>query len=484
LSAGPVWDFDRALGSYWDDRSYRYDLWFGLGGPDVWNIGWWGVIARDPEFMQDWVDRWQSLRRAELSNTNLSAVVDFYAAQVGAQAAGRDATRWPDSVTPYGSYAAQIDHLKGWAMLRAEWIDHQFVESPRITISGGSIIFTPPAGAQLAYTRDGSDPRSLGGEVASNTLLTSEELTVPASTNIHVRSYKAALRGVFPGSPWSSAVGGDASSPLTPRARLVNISSRAMVGTGENALIAGVVVADTAAKRYLARAIGPGLAAFGAAGIVPDPQLGIFSGNGVELFRNNGWETGRDAAKLPSYSKSVGAFPLTGGSKDSALADQLAAGSYTVQITTPTDQSGIGLAELYELDTNGRTVNLSTRARVRTGDGVLIGGFVVQGPAYKRMLIRAVGPTLAGFGVTSALADPILTVYSGQTVVATNDKWESTENAVAIVSASKSVGAFTLSANSEDAAMLITLPPGAYTVEVKGKADTEGIALLEIYEVP
>jgi hypothetical protein len=129
-------------------------------------------------------------------------------------------------------------------------------------------------------------------------------------------------------------------------------------------------------------------------------------------------------------------------------------------------------------------VNLSTRARVRTGEGVLIGGFVVQGPAYKRMLIRAVGPTLGAFGVTGALVDPILTVYSGQTVIATNDKWESAENAAAVVAASRSTGAFTLGANSQDAAILTTLPPGAYTVEVKGKGDAEGVALLEIYEVP
>jgi hypothetical protein len=265
---------------------------------------------------------------------------------------------------------------------------------------------------------------------------------------------------------------------------LVNISTRATVGTGENALIAGVVVADTAAKRYLTRAIGPGLAAFGAGGVVPDPQLSVFSGNGVELFRNNGWETGREATLLPSYSKSVGAFPLISGTRDAALANQIGAGAYTLQITTPTDQPGIGLAELYELDSNGRTVNLSTRARVGTGAGVLIGGFVVKGPAYKRMLIRAVGPTLGAFGVSTALVDPVLTVYSGPTVVSANDKWESAENAASIAAASKTVGAFNLAANSEDAAMLITLPPGAYTVEVKGKGDTEGVALLEIYEVP
>ncbi|MGH7943992.1 MAG: CotH kinase family protein [Opitutaceae bacterium] len=484
LVAGPVWDFDRAMGSYWDERSYRWDVWFGVGGPDYWRTGWWGVIAQDPEFMQEWIDRWQSLRRDELSDKNLAALVNGLGGQIGADAANRDGSRWPDSRNPFGSYDGQIAFLRGWMTLRAGWIDEQFLAPPQVSVSGESLVISAPAGAQLAYTLDGSDPRSLGGEIAPDAILTGSQLTVPASSNLHVRSYRADLRGVFPGSPWSSAVGGESSSPLTPRARIVNISSRAMVGTGENALIAGVVIADTVGKRYLSRAVGPGLAAFGASGIVPDPQLSIFGGNGVELFRNNAWETGTDAAQLPGYSKSVGAFPLAPGSKDSALADDMAAGSYTVQITTPGDQPGIGLAELYELDGRGRTVNLSTRARVRTGDGVLIGGFVVQGPAYKRMLIRAVGPALSAFGLGDALLDPILTIHSGQQVVASNDRWEAAQNAAAVVAASRTAGAFTLAANSEDAAILITLPPGAYTIEVKGKADSEGVALLEIYEVP
>jgi hypothetical protein len=483
LKAGPVWDFDRALGSYQDERSFRYDVWMGLGGPDVWATGWWGTIAHDPEFMQDWVDRWQALRQNELSYGSLTASVDALGASVGAAAAGRDAARWPDNASPYGSYAAQIEHLKGWVTLRAEWIDSQFVAAPTVKESAGALVFTAPEGAELAYTLDGSDPRSLGGAVAPNAILTKSALTTPAAANVHVRSYRADRRDVFPGSPWSSAVGGEKSTPLTPKARLVNISSRAMVGVGENALIAGVVVADTESKRYLARGIGPALAQFGASGLVPDPQLSIYGSTGLELFRNSGWESGADALQIPTYSRSVGAFPLATGSRDSALANNLTAGAYTVQITTPTAQNGIGLAELYELDDNGRTVNLSTRAQVRTGDGVLIGGFVVSGPAYKRMLIRAVGPTLGAFGVSTALKDPVLTVYSGQTVVATNDRWES-DAAAQVAAATKSVGAFALASSSEDAALLITLAPGAYTVDVRGKANTQGVALLEIYEVP
>lgn len=484
LVAGPLWDFDRALGSYWDERSFRYDLWYGVGGPDVWNVGWWGIIARDPEFMQDWIDRWQALRGGPMSNGNLRAVVDAQGAMVGAAAAVRDAARWPDNVSPYGTYAQTLDHLKGWLVARAEWIDQQFLAPPALATAGNSLTVTAPAGAQLAYTLDGSDPRSLGGDVAPNALLAAGPLTVPAGSNLHVRSYNPALRSAFPGSPWSSAVGGAASSPLSPRARLVNLSSRALVGSGDGALIAGVVVADTEGKRFLSRGVGPTLTALGVGGAVPDPQLTIYGSNSAELFRNNGWESGPDATRLPGYSKSVGAFALPVGSLDSALASVLTAGSYTLQVTTPSGRSGVGLAELYELDANGRTVNLSTRARVLKGDGGLIGGFVVQGPAYKRMLVRAVGPTLEALGLTGVLRDPVLTIYSGQQVVATNDRWEDAVNSAAMVAAARNAGAFVLAARSEDAALLVTLPPGAYTVEVKGKSDTEGVALLEIYEVP
>lgn len=484
LAAGPVWDFDRALGSYRDERSTRHDLWAGQGAPDVWRIGWWGVIAQDPEFMQDWVDRWQSLRRAALSDGNLLSLIEAQASQIGESAAARDAARWPDSANPHGTYAGQINHLRNWVVARAAWIDSQFLAPPEIAPSDASITFTPPEGAQLAYTLDGSDPRSLGGDIAPNAIVVSSAVTLPASANVHVRSYRAELRGVFPGSPWSSAVGTAASSPLLPRGRLINLSSRATVGSGENALIAGVVVADTAAKRYLARGIGPALEAFGAHGYVTEPQLGVLNSDGVELFRNQGWETGQDAMLLPSYFKSVGAFPLSAGSKDCALAMEIPAGNYTLRVTTPADQPGMGLAELYELDGNGRTVNLSTRARVGTGDDVLIGGFVVQGPAYKRMLVRGVGPGLAEFGVVNALVDPILTVYAGQDIVATNDRWEGSESGTVIAAASQAAGAFALAEGSEDAALLITLPPGAYTVEIRGKSASEGVALLEIYELP
>ncbi|MSU25265.1 MAG: hypothetical protein EXS32_15785 [Opitutus sp.] len=483
IVAGPAWDFDRALGSY-DPRTAPAETW-SAGPVSVWGYGWFGVLASDPEFQQAWVDRWQALRRKEFSTATLLGLADSLAAQVTPAAAARDAVRWPDNVSPTGSgFAGEIARLKDWLTRRATWIDQQFVAAPAVSASGSALVFTAPTGAQLIYTLDGSDPRSLGGAVAPGAKLSTAPLTVSATANVHARSYRAELKNTFPGSPWSSAMGGASSSPLSPVAKIVNLSSRALVGGGEDALIAGVVVADSAAKNYLVRGVGPTLATFGVANTLPDPLLTIMGADGKELYRNTGWKAGADAAALPSVSRSVGAFPLADAGTDAALLPLVAAGNYTVRIASATNRTGVGLAELYEYGDNGRTLNLSARARVRGGEGALIGGFVIQGPAYKRVLIRAIGPTLAAFGVAGFLPDPILTIYSGQTAIALNDIWGTGGDPATVTAAAEVVGAFALATTSADSALLITLPPGAYTVEVSGKNSTEGVALLEIYEVP
>ena len=484
LVSGPVWDFDGSMGNG-DNRNAAWDTWNTAGNVDLWNYGWFGVLTHDPEFMQAWIDRWQALRRNEFSDQNLNGLADSLAAEIGPEAAARDAARWVDNQGPYpGGFVGEIAHLKDWMTRRAAWIGQQFVAAPTAAGAGNSLTFTAAVGAQLAYTLDGSDPRSLGGAVAPNTVLTSAPLVVPATANVHARSYRADFVNKFPGRPWSSVAVGANSSPLVPRGRLINLSSRAVIGAGDSTLIAGVVVADTAAKNFLARAVGPGLTAFGVSGALPDPVLQIYADNGAEIYRNSSWQTSPDAAKLPSLSTSVGAFALAAGSIDAALVSQFASRSYTVKMSSVTGKSGGGLVELYELDATGRAINLSTRGLVRTGDGVLFGGFVVQGPAYKRLLIRGIGPTLAAFGIVNALADPVLTIFSGQTVVTTNDDWASGGNATAVAASAKTVGAFTLVSGSKDAALLVTLPPGAYTVQVSGKNGAEGVALFEIYDVP
>lgn len=486
LQAGPVWDFDRALGSVaeGDGRSFRWDVWSGAGASDVWNTGWWGVLARDPEFMQEWVDRWQSLRKTTLADSALTELVSSLATEIGPEAAARDAARWPEKAIPHGDFLAEVDHVKTWVGQRARWIDRQLCAPPEVRLEGTNLVFTAPAGGQLVYTTDGSDPRSLGGGFAPTAIVATGSVSVATTLNVQVRHYREDLKNTFPGSPWSSAVGGTSSSPLRPASRIANLSVRAQVGAGEQALIIGVSIADTNAKRYLARAVGPGLGAFGVEGMLPDPELILVSAAGTELARNSAWEESPDAALIPDLAKSVGAFSLATGSRDAALVRRMAAGSFSLHAGSATDLTGSSLVELYELDSNGRTLNLSTRAQVDSQGRTLTGGFVVQGSAYKRLLIRAIGPTLTSLGVANALADPVLKVFAGKNEIAANDRWETATNATMLRAATRQTGAFELTPGSEDAALLMTLPPGAYTLEVTAKGDAEGVVLLEIYEVP
>ena len=129
-------------------------------------------------------------------------------------------------------------------------------------------------------------------------------------------------------------------------------------------------------------------------------------------------------------------------------------------------------------------VNLSTRGHVSTGDAIMIAGLVIDGPEPKRVLIRAVGPGLVAQGVPDAVSDPELTlVDASHATVASNDNWSSSANASAILAAAAQVGAFALAQNSRDAAILVTLEPGLYTVLVDGVNGAEGVALVEAYEV-
>jgi hypothetical protein len=128
-------------------------------------------------------------------------------------------------------------------------------------------------------------------------------------------------------------------------------------------------------------------------------------------------------------------------------------------------------------------VNISARMNVTAGEGTLTIGFVITGTGPKTVLVRGVGPTLSVFGVTGVLADPTITVFSGRTAVATNDNWGTGGTTAAqITAASAQVGAFALNAGSRDAALIVTLQPGPYTVQVTGVGNTTGAVLLEVYD--
>jgi hypothetical protein len=266
----------------------------------------------------------------------------------------------------------------------------------------------------------------------------------------------------------------------TGTARLVNIATRANVGGTFGTPIAGFVIAG-AARSVLVRAVGPALTSFGVAGALGDPRLSVVRGDGSTVAANDNWL----ASDGPAMT-AVGAFSLPANSRDAALVSTLAAGPYTAPVTAPAGDAGVALVEVYDTGSAaaGSIVNASTRAFVGTGDSVLIPGFVVGGNGSLRVLVRAVGPGLSGFGVPGLLADPVLTVFRDGAPVATNDNWSTAANAAEIAAAATNVGAFPLATGSRDAAVLVTLTPGAYTAVVSGTGGTTGTALVEIYTLP
>jgi hypothetical protein len=270
--------------------------------------------------------------------------------------------------------------------------------------------------------------------------------------------------------------------------RLVNFSARAISGPGDQTLIVGFVIAGNG-KNLLVRGIGPTLSSFGVINALADPMLTLYDLTGGIIATNDDWQvtaSGQASGTLiASTAAQVGAFPLVSGSKDSALLVMVNNGVHTTSMVRPNSTTGVALTEIYDIDppSGARLVNVSARMNVTAGEGTLIAGFVVSGNLPKTVLIRAVGPTLSGFGVSGVLADPMITVYSGITSLASNDNWEAGVNTSAQLSgASAQVGAFPLLAGSKDAALLVTLAPGAYSVQVTGVGNPAGVALIEVYD--
>ena len=269
--------------------------------------------------------------------------------------------------------------------------------------------------------------------------------------------------------------------------RFANLSTRAFVGTGEQIAIAGFVVTGTTARRMLIRGIGPGLSTFGVANALPDPQLTLFDSAGIARQSNDNWSNG-DITHDQFFQRAfqdAGAFPLEVGSKDAAFVPLLAPGSYTVQLSGKPGQSGTGLIEIYEYDNEAaRILNLSTRALVTPAAPTIV-GLSISGPVAKQVLIRAVGPALASFGVTGALANPRFELKNASGVtVARNDDWETDSDRAALLRAFQSVGAFPFAPGSRDAALLVTLAPGNYTALIESADGTTGVVLAEAYELP
>lgn len=297
----------------------------------------------------------------------------------------------------------------------------------------------------------------------------------------------------FVGSALSNVATLAVTVPFINPGRLINLSILAPIASGETMTVGTVLGGSgtNGTKPLLARAVGPSLSALGVSATLSDPTMNLnytsVSPTAIVAVNDNWGGT----PELTTTFAQVGAFGYSSmASRDAAIFRQnLTAGKYTVEVSGVGGGGGTVIAELYDGTPNGtftastpRLINVSALKQIATGT-TLTAGFVVLGDSPIRVLVRAVGPGLAQFGIAGFMADPMLILFSGQSAIGATDDW-STNGATQLSAAFTAVGAFALPAGSKDAALLATLQPGNYSAQVGVASGNGGAALVEVYEVP
>ena len=301
-----------------------------------------------------------------------------------------------------------------------------------------------------------------------NTTLTSA--FYDATPNAQVAFFSVARDGAGNIEPEPSSP--DTTVFSTAAGQLLNLSTRLRVQTGENVLIGGLIVTGNEPKKVLLRAIGPSLGGI-FEGPLPDPRLELYRGDTL-LASNDNWKESQqaeiEATTIPPSDE-----------RESAMVYTLAPGAYTAVMSGRDGGTGIGLVEAYDLNQAANSVlaNISTRGLVEPGDNVMIGGLIVGGQngSGARVLVRALGPSLAHAGIADALDDPTLDLVDANgSVIGANDDWQELQQS--------EIEASLPPVDEREAAIVVILPAGSYTAIVRGRNDARGIGLVEVYNVP
>ncbi len=284
----------------------------------------------------------------------------------------------------------------------------------------------------------------------------------------------AGIRSLY-GAPASSGTPTPTPTP-DPNAssRLVNLSTRLQVGTEDDVVIGGFIIQGDKREKVLLRGLGPSLAASGVKGALQNPKMTLLDASGAVLQANDNWQNSAEVAAIRAST-----IPPT-DPRESAIVASLDPGNYTVIVEGVNKTTGIGLVEIYTLDTllGSRAVNISTRGHVGSENDALIGGFIVQGNATKEVFLRALGPSLGGSTSSSVLADPFVELRDGDgQVVARNDDWQTGSQEADI----RATGI--PPSNPRESALIVTLGPGNYTALVRGADGSAGLGLVEIYDL-
>jgi Matrixin/Putative Ig domain len=258
------------------------------------------------------------------------------------------------------------------------------------------------------------------------------------------------------------------SALTTPPHSLLNISTRLQSQGGDNALVGGFIINGSEPKKVAVRALGPSLPL---PGKLANPVLQLYDSNQNQIAQNDNWNAHRSDVLTAGLAPS--------DEHDSVIITTLQPGSYTAVVRGYGNSSGIALAEVYDLASgaNSRLANVSTRGRVQSGDNVMIGGFIVGGDQPTNLVLRGMGPSLANLGVPDALLDPVLEVYdSNGALLAQDDDWRQYQEQLLIQSGLAPT-------DDRESALFLVMDPGAYTAIVRGKNDSVGVGLVEVYNL-
>ncbi|HKX51993.1 MAG TPA: hypothetical protein VJQ48_16295 [Candidatus Binatia bacterium] len=288
---------------------------------------------------------------------------------------------------------------------------------------------------------------------------------------------------------------------------------------GDQMMIGGFVIEGNEPAVVLVRGRGPSMGEkpFLVPGTLSNPHLELFSGS-TRIAKNDNWQDSPQcdsrfvcgasaqitATRLDPCQPNPGQTAAPGGcSLESAILMILPPGAYTAALSGVNGGTGVGLVEVFEIGVGAKPsklVNISTRAIIRSADDVMIGGVILAGSAPKTVLIRGRGPSMAGapFFVGNVLSNPWLQLFSGSRVIAENDNWQDRPDcdarfscggsaqikAVAMDPCQPNPGQTSAPAGCrQEAALLVTLPPGAYTAILRGVGGGTGVGLVEIFDI-
>lgn len=402
--------------------------------------------------------------RAWLKLTNPSIDLDALQAERAARAAaGSKALATNQRVVTIANRGSQTLNVTGVTTQNP---------APWISIAPG-----PPYAINPGATQDVTVTVEFGlaptGTTTSRLFLASNDPDEP-SVGVDVTVNRTSV-----GTPTPTPTPGATATPgPTPSgAYLGNISTRGEVRTGNDVMIGGFIIAGTQPKQVVVRALGPTIGAppFNVAGALANPVLQVFNSSQQSLALVDDWQSSPYAADL----QRLGLAPPSASEPGAFLS--LSPGGYTAIVTGAGGTQGVSLVEIYDAGGASGLGNISTRLSVGTGDKVMIAGVIVGGTGTRQVLVRALGPTIGAppFNVPGALADPQLTLLQGQTVIRTNDDWQ-TGNPEATQIQEKGLAP----GNAREPAILVPLAPGAYTAIVSGFGGTTGNALVEVYDAP